>query len=109
LVILPIEIQTIIKGIETRIILLDLKITTKGAFGEVILKFKNPQTGEWIYFDAQDVPISPTHLLMDSFKLNLQKHTRGSDTEFTRPIIELKEDGVFLWKCRCDDILPPLF
>jgi len=108
-VILPIEIETVIKEIETKIILLDLRFTPKGAFGEVILKFKNPQTGEWIYFDAKDVPISPTHILMDSFKLKLQNESKDSNTEFIKPIIERKEDGMFIWKCRCEDILPPLF
>jgi hypothetical protein len=108
-VILPIEIETVIKEIETKIILLDLRFTPKGAFCEVVLKFKNPQTGEWIYFDSKDVPISPTHLLMDSFQLQLQSESKDSSTEFIKPIIERNADGMFIWKCRCEDTLPPLF
>jgi hypothetical protein len=106
---LPIEINTTVKGIEVKITLLNIKHSVEGAYADMILAFKNPQTGEWIYFDAQDAQISTDHGLIYSFMLKLRDGFKKSDTDFTKPIMEQKSDKAFIWNCHCDDILLPLF
>jgi hypothetical protein len=106
---LPVEINTTIKGIEIKITLLRITLLKEGTSGDMTLAFKNPQTGEWIHFDAEDVPISTDHGLVYSFMLKLQDGFKKPDTDFTKSILEQKRDNVFIWKCDCDDILLPLF
>ena len=108
-IVLPIEINTTPKGIEVKITILSIKLSEEGAYADMILAFKNPQTGEWIIFEAEDAQISLGHGLIYSFMLKLQERFKKYDIDFTKAFLEQKGKEGFIWKCHCDDILLPLF
>ena len=106
---LPVEVEYTIRGIEIKIKFHSISIQEKGAFSDMTLSFKNPQTGEWVEFDAKNAEISMEHGLIYSFILQLNNNFRNQNTDFTKPVLEHKSDNTFRWKCDCNEMLHPVF
>lgn len=93
---LPVEIDTVINGIEAKFIYLDISFETrKSSFAKMAIGFRDPVTQEWIWFDAANVPFrwgdgSFTH----SFPLKIRWGFENRDVRFLYSIIETK-DGTF--------------
>lgn len=86
---LPVEIDTVINGIDTKMIFLDVYLEPEkgGAFVKIIIGFRNPETQEWLWLDATDVPFN-THGFTKSFNLKIRGEFEGHDTSFSKSIAE---------------------
>lgn len=105
---LPYGIQTEINNLKLKVILRSIEGGPEGMFGEMTIGFKNPQTGEWIFFDAEKVPINKKDGFDDRFELKVRDDVRLHDIKFIREIIDLRSDGKYWWKCRCKDFISEL-
>jgi hypothetical protein len=105
---LPYEIQTEINNLKVKVTLRSIEGGPEGMFAEMTIGFKNPQTGEWIFFDAEKVPINKKDGFDDRFELKVRDDVRLHDIKFIREIIDLRSDGKYWWKCRCKDFISEL-
>jgi len=105
---LPAEFETVIDGIETKIIFLRMVYNRDEALADAIIGFKNPETGEWIFFDVEQAPFDATGGFIESFPLRLQDEFKYNDTGFIRQVVEPFSGQGYMWKCRCKNALPRL-
>jgi hypothetical protein len=102
---LPLEKDIIVQGIHVRLILLEIIGTPEGTFAKMIIGFKNPDSGEIIYFSIDKLPFNNQSALRfpRSSPLKIQKNSKGLDIDFLKPIID-EDNGRFYWKCSCQEI-----
>lgn len=99
---LPIEIDTVINGIDAKMIL--LKVWHQSGKGSLInfnIGFQNPENKEWVWFNATDVPVDGEIGFTHSFPLILQPGSRLKNVSFLKSIAKDKGDNVFMWHCPC--------
>lgn len=98
---LPTEIDTVINGIETKFIFLDVVIHSRdGSYAKMEIGFRNPVTKEWLWFDAPNVPFDVEKGFTHAFPLKIKKGFENKDMQFIYSIIETK-GGTYTWRCSC--------
>jgi len=105
---LPYEIQTEINNLKVKVTLRGVEGGPEGMFAEMTFSFQNPQTGEWIFFDAEKVPINNKNGFDDPFELKVRDDVRLHDVKFIHGIIDLRSDGRYWWKCSCNHFVSEL-
>lgn len=105
---LPYEMHFKIKGIKTKMILHEIYGGPNGAFIDLTIGFENPQTEQWIFFDAEKVRISNKSGIQAPFELKLFEEHERKDTNFIEEILKHHTGRSFLWKCDCEDSIPKL-
>lgn len=93
--------------INVEFVLLGIYGDPSGTYADAILRFKNPQTGEWIEFNVSGARYSSNGFI-GNFELILQEGIENEEVLFISDLLNHKGGRIYIWKRRCK-CMPPEF